>query len=329
MIQKGFSWQENGDHHVWVYRNGAAPEQTVTRKFGRLNSFYGNAGSAADTNITDFENSIQGFIHETRAKPDGYELDTRLSASLVSHLEMRSLFLRDEISRLGDRVAKFILDKMSSKKHYTMMMSSYLKNHPELLDQQMEKHGIAEELRPAVREAFMLAFPQKLKESASDMAVLAQQLYKTMSASLAETAKSSHNKALEGDFSEIDRTRSHLQMIFRVLRATDAELILPDTSLAFFRESGCAPVSDKGDRVEAVVVPLATSVAIVGRRNPHFFRDSSTIRRALASCAHEAFLSNVISPELQALSRRIGKNARLISEADLSKIVRFERLLKV
>lgn len=69
MIQRGFSWRERGDDHIWVYTKEAAPRQTVTRKYGQEKSFYGDENSIADINITNFENQTQELIRKRRFRP--------------------------------------------------------------------------------------------------------------------------------------------------------------------------------------------------------------------------------------------------------------------
>lgn len=329
MLQRGFSWQEHSDNHIWVYRNGVPPERTVTRKFGQSSNFYGPSGSDADENITKFENTTQSFIQDARKMEDGQFVDVNVSASLVAHLEMRSLFLRDEISRLSQRMIDFIRECMTSPKYYQEIMSAYIENHPEALDAEMDKAHIDQSIRPIIREYFLQAAPKLIRESAPKVADMANLLFDKLADNISEIARNAHNKALLQDFSEIKRTDSHRSLSFSILRSQNSDLILPDTSLAFFTRTGCTPVSSKDTLVEAVVVPLSVDVAIIGRRNPSFQRSMLTIRRALASCSYEAFLSSQINEDLVALSRRISRNAQLITESEIRSIVRLDRILKV
>jgi hypothetical protein len=329
MLQRGFSWREHNDSHVWVYRRDEAPKQTVTRKFGWESQFYGEEGSTADVNITDFENLMQEFVHEARKKSDGEQVDTKLAAALVAHLEMRSLFLRDEISRLGDRVFKFVRDSFSSEKKFSTIMMSYLNNHREHFQVEMDKLSIPKEMRGALTDLLMQAAPEKIKEIAGETARHFGFLYDAMAASLAKTVKSSHNKALETNFSEIVRTEGHEAMAFSVMRYMHDDFILPDTSLAFFGKRGCFPVSQKDDKIEAVILPLSSKVAIIGRSDPAFKRDLPVIQRALASCSYQAFLSPRMGGDLVKLSGRISRNARLLTEAEIGSIIRLESLMSI
>lgn len=247
----------------------------------------------------------------------------------MAHLEMRSLFLRDEISRLSDRIFKFIQDSFSSEKKFSTIMMSYLKNHPELFQVEMDKLSIPREMQGALTELLMQAAPEKIKESAGELAQHFGLFYEAIAKNLAETVKSSHNKALETNFSEIKRTDGHKTMAFSIMRCVDDDFILPDTSLAFFGKSGCFPISQKDDKLEAVILPLSSKVSIIGRSDPSFKRDLPVVQRALASCSYQAFLSPRKGDDLVKLSRRISRNARLLTETELRSIIRFDSLLNI
>lgn len=327
MLQKGFSWQEHGDHHVWVYRNSSEPKQTVTRKFGRVNSFYGPEGSAADTNITEFENSVQGFIQEVRGAYSGQEIDCDTSAAIVSHLEMRSLFLRDELSRVGERIMSTLRSYLTSERHAATLMSAFVKNHPEMIDEALVKAGIPAEMHSLARHVVTQNLPKAIGNGVDEMAVIAEMLFAPLLEVMADTAKNAHNQTLERNFAEAERTNAHRSMRYYVYRDDDGQLILPDTSLAFFKKNGCAPVSQKGDKIEGVIVPISRHVAIIGKAAPEFTRDGETIRKVLASCSYEAFLAAERSEDLRKLASRISRNAHLISEIEFKRIIRFRDLL--
>lgn len=329
MLQRGFSFKERNDDHIWVYRKGVEPERTVTRKFGQSNKFYGAEGSEADNNITRFENATQSFITDARKMDNGQSVDGNISAALVAHLEMRSLFIRDEMSRLGERIISSFQDYMASPKQRQALMRAYINNHPELLDAEMDKANIDNAIRPLIREIFMQNAPELIRKSASEENYLLDSILDQLIANMSEVAKNAHNESLLSDFSEIKRSQSHRSLVFSILRSPDSDFILPDTSLAFFTRTGCTPVSDKNDRVEAVVVPLSVDVAIIGKRDSLFKREMPTIQRALASCSYEAFISPRRGDDLINLSNRISKNARLLTESEIRSIIRFDNLLKI
>jgi hypothetical protein len=327
-LQNGFSWKEHGDNQIWVHRKGTQPEQTVTRKFGFEKRFYGDADSAADKNITSFENTIQGFIQDVRLMGDGQEVDAEKSAALISHLEVRSQFFREQMSRLGERAALFIQSQISSRANYRKILSTYLENHPELLAAELENAGIPEEMRSFITEKVAENIPVLIENSHSNVRAVFDLIFNLACTSLAAITKEAHNKSLTLDFSEIERTENHRKMRYTVFRSPQANLILPDTCLAFFLAGSCRPISQKSDVVESVVVPVSSSVAIVGSAGRLISRESDLVNRALASCAFEAFLASSNTSEMQGLSNRIGKNARLLSESEIQRAFQIHKLLK-
>ena len=63
--------------------------------------------------------------------------------------------MRDEISRLGERITRFVRDSMTDPKKYQEIMSAYIKNHPELLDAEMDKASIDGSMQPLIRDLIM------------------------------------------------------------------------------------------------------------------------------------------------------------------------------
>ena len=95
-IQRGFATYEFNDHHIWVYRQAGEPERTVTRLHGKEKFFFGEENSLADTNLTNLEGQLVGFINDARIAASGQRLDPKVAVILVSSLEILSAFLRME-----------------------------------------------------------------------------------------------------------------------------------------------------------------------------------------------------------------------------------------
>jgi len=217
--------------------------------------------------------------------------------------------------------------KSGSEKHATTLMSAFVKNHPEMMDEALEEAGIPNEMRPLARQVIAQNLPKAIKDSAGEMAAIAEMALTPLLRMMSDTAKNAHNKTLEQEFTEIERTNQHKSMRYFIFRSKGGQLIFPDTSLAFFKKNGCTPISQKGDNIEGVIVPVSSHIAIVGKSDPAFDRNEDTIRKVLAGCSYEAFLAAEKSDELKKLNGRISRNARLISETELTRIVRFRELL--
>lgn len=327
MLQRGFAWEQHGEHQVWVYRKDSAAKQTVTRKFGQVSYFYGPEGSAADTNITEFEGRVQSHILDARTAEDGTSVDSDVWAAIVSHLEMRSLFLREEMSRVPEHLAKAIAGYLQSPDIREQMIDAYLRN-PENVEALASEVGL-----PAEQVSLFLdapgALPALIPGVASDLASHALPVLDYLQQALPEIGKHAHNRALERDFALSERTKSHARLKFVVHQYKDAQLILPDTTLAFFSKKGCRPISNQDDQIEAVVIPISSTCAVIGSADGKFLRDAKTTRRALASCAYQTFLAKERTDANSGLSRRISTNARLYSEVELKRTTALDRFLEL
>lgn len=327
MLQRGFSFTEKGPDQIWIYSKETEPRQSVTKKFGQDEYFYGEPDVGADKNITNFENSVQEFIQETRIRENGYQIDSETCAALLSHLEMRSQFLRDEMSRMGERAVQFVRNQLTSKRNFPKLAGIYLKKHPEVFETRLEEAGIDKSMWPALKDMISQGIPGAVESTRLEMRALFGGLFDSVLSSLVDIAKKSHNESMMSDFTEIERTDIHRQLSYFVYRTNPRELILPDTCATFFIQGGCRPVSNKSDRIEGVIIPISADAAIVGKSNIHLSWDTTTIRRALASCAYKEFISPINSTELQRLSSRISRNAKLVSDAEMQKIFRTDTLL--
>jgi len=329
LLQRGFGKKLYGDHHIWEYKKGIAPKQTVTRTYGREKFFYGPEGSAADTNITEFENSVQGFIQNARNAEDKSELDPKILASIIAHLEMRSLFLREQMSNLGERLVSTLKGYIASEEHATKLFSAYIKNHPEIVEEALDERGIQGEQRRIANIVAEQLLPNATKQGAKEVAKLAKTLFEPLLDGIAETAMNAHVESLETSFTETSRTEIHLSREYFVHRMNNTELILPDTTLAFLMKSGCAPFSQKGDQIEQVILPISSDVAIIGRNKGTTDRGDGTLNRILASCAFEAFIAKENQEDFTRLANRIGRNAHVIKDSELKKMLSFNQLLKL
>ena len=320
MLQRGFSWEENGGRHIYVYKKGETPKQTTTKKYGQEKKFYGEIGSLADEKITNFENDIQEFVIKVRSGHHTQQVDSYRAGQLVSHLEIRSQFLRSHSSQMAARLTTGMEKIFTHKDYVKEMMSNYFHNHPEMVDEYFDKEEVPAEYRKIALEYLITCLPQELEAASNDLINQMPVLFASLQGLLVQAIRDAHIESLERDFTEFERTHRHQELDFHVWRTSDG-LILPDTGLVVFKENGCAPITQKGDEVDAIFVPLSTQVALVGTKDGKFDRSVKTLRRSLASCAFESFIAPVKSDELTSLATRISKNANLISDSDIRRML--------
>lgn len=329
MLQRGFSWPENGDNHIWVYSKGQPARRTVTRKHGQQSYFYGEVGSLADKNITDFENEIQGFVNEVRSMPDGAVIDSSKVAPLIAHLEMRSSFVRGEVARLGGAAVEFLDNHLKSDANILKFMTIYLRQNPEVFDGPLNDLNIPLSLQADFKDMILKNCSEFLKPGLPVLSASFREFSELILQRIPEISKEAHLKTLLADFSEVERVHLHSMAEFRVVEDNEGRFILPDTCLAFFMKKGCRPFIDKDSSPEGVIAPISANKSIVGSYSKHFSRDMRTMINALAGCSSETFISPLNNHFLHKVSGRIGRNAEIISQSDLSSVLKFDALLNV
>jgi hypothetical protein len=327
-LQRGFSWKEHGDYQVWKYTAGQPPKQTVTRLVGVEKRFYGEPDSPADLNITAFENSIQSFVQEAKLQISGTEVDATTAGALVAHLEMRSSFLRNQISQIASFALQQLKDHFSSKEAFQEMMLRSLDSSAEKTEQWLSGAGASERDKEVFRALAPLVLPSAVEEGFSTISPMFVRLLDEFSNSVPDLSKNAHIQSLVSPFSEVDRAKIHQSLRYRIFTSDKAGIVLPDTCIAFLLDGKCAPVYQKGDRVESVIVPLSASTAIIGTAKGSSSPQDDSINRALASCATEFFLAPKNTSELQRLASRIGKNAKMMSTAEIKKVLSLRSLLQ-
>ncbi len=328
MLQRGFSFTDKGPDQIWVYSKDASPEQTVTKKFGKDDYFYGEPDVGADKNITDYENSVQSFIQEVRQSPSGTDLSSEVCGALVAHLEMRSNFLRSQIAEVADAALSLLKEAFSSPASFQkMMLQSFTTIEPEI-EARLAASNASEDDKRVLRALAPLILPYAIAEGHAEVSAPIVGALDEFIKSIPDLTKNAHINSLVSPFSEVDRARIHQKLSFSTYRLDNLNLILPDTCLAFLMKGKCAPVFQKGDNVESVIVPISSQLAIIGLAKGAFQPTGETINRALASCAKEFFIANNRTSELQRLSSRIGKNAVMLSKAEIKKIVSLRNLLE-
>lgn len=326
-LQKGFARKEFGDDHLWVYTREEPPRRTVARRHGVESFFYGEANSVADSNITSFENTAKHVINVARTSEEGASLPSAKIAPLISHLEMRSLFLRAESSKLAEQAVRRLSEILSLKEDAAKLMLLYFERHPELLEKYVRDQGLDGPIVDLYTSNLRTMLPAEIRKRSSQLAEMAKLVFEPMIGQIAEIAKNSHIKALEADFSETERTNLHLAFTYSVQRFPGEALVLPDTNLACLNRKDIRPVSSKGMNHKEILLPISSEVMIVGHLGKRESRSLPEVRRILATCAYDNFVAEEFSDELAGLSKRIGKNARLLSQSELSKVLSFKSLV--
>lgn len=321
MLQRGFATSEYGQHHIWVYRKGETARKTVTKSFGHQKNFYSDQDSSADENITAFEQSVQGYLQEARSARHKEELDADTMAPVISHLEMRSSFIRSEFSLIVERVIQRLQAQLIDKKNRTKFLERLLRSSPDILDGAIPSELKEDPVGTAMQEYLQQNVGALSNTFSAPFAEHVLPVLEQFLLQLGDAAKAAHIAALQNDFSSVERASSHKKKRYFVMHDDSESLILPDTCLAFIRKNGCSPISQSGDKIVNVILPISPKVWIAGVQSPLGFTDAETAAKILATCAYQAFVAKENAHRFSQLAKRIGRNAQLMSDAEISRLV--------
>lgn len=327
MLQRGFAEREGKQHYTFVYSTCGDPERKNTREFGVEEYFYGPEGSVADENITDFELRSERLIQALRRAPDGHQADGDAIAALVNHLEMRSFFLRSEMIRLSDEMMGALKGHLSYPSKIKALIVAYVKKHPGLLEGEIDKLKLLPEDRNLAEGYADSKLPSLIEQASPSLAKQFTEILTALGPEMVNAAKNAHIRLLERDFFTVERNQLYKRWSFFVRRYEGGGLILPDTAVAFLSDERCAPFSQKGSAFTDVVVPLSDQVAVIGTSKKSIDRPLDVLNRILASCSYQAFAASHDVASLRKLTRRIAKNAELLTKGELRQIFSFQDML--
>jgi hypothetical protein len=321
-IQRGFGELEYGDHHLWVFEKGVSPRKTATKKYGFEDYFYGEENSAADKNITVFEARNVEYLRSARKSANLVQLDSNLIAPVISHFEMRSAFLRFELSRVIERIVENLKIQMRDPQFLLKHVDNYLRNKPEILANEINKLGESSSMNAALSELAYSRLPYLLEQRVDGIPGGTDGLFEPLLPLIAKMAKEAHIKSLEGSFSEIERTKNHAKQSYFVLQyPKEQPLILPDTGIAFATKSTIRPISFKDDQVDFTLLPISSETLIVGCKKAWSHRSYETIISILASCSYKSFVAKHQTKSINGVANKIGRCALLMQDHEIDRMV--------
>ncbi|MGR3462104.1 MAG: DUF4238 domain-containing protein [Roseovarius sp.] len=324
LLQRGFGTKRKKSVQVWVYKKDKPPFPTSTANFGAERDFYiEREDRLVDDLITDFEGEIHNFIQSIRAGDQQALEDRSTIASILAHLEMRSKFLREEMMFLSDALLGELRHYLSKPQNMLHYLRSAAADNPDVIENGIDELRLNGEQRTLANAWVEANLDQFLEDNAAEFMAQFQSVLGVLIDRLGETVKEGHLKALRKDVREIGRREAYLELSYRVIRFKEPELILPDTMVTFLKRKGrMTPFLDKTDQVEEIYLPLTSQAALHGYRGDPVQRTLSTVNRILASCAGQSFVAQANDGKFIALTSRIGKNAQVVSRAEMRKVIR-------
>lgn len=196
---------------------------------------------------------------------DGSKIDPQFVAALITHLEIRSEFLREEFSTKLQGAVGGLTQQLKSPQRLKEIMARYLKENPDRLYKLLAKNFV-----PPDQRALLSEHARHVVEAMPNKEILARmepglQQIEELSHLLPGFIKEGQNKFLADSAVNVQRTELYRDFDYTVFRPRTGSFILPDTTMCFVKKKGAAPFSQKGDEIEVVIVPISSDVAIVDR----------------------------------------------------------------
>lgn len=327
MIQRGFSYKEFNADQIWVYEKGKIARRTQPKNHGSENHFYGEVGSLVDQKLTDLENELSELVHLARNSECGSSLEGADTKKLISLLVMRSLSLRDQLKELSHTVFKELSRFGKEERIYKDLMLAYIKQNPDFgkdMVPMLLQDGRSEE---QAKDLIVSAANYHIERQTTDFAADSLNIIDLILRSIPEFAMKVHMTALERDFLNSELLDKFEGMSFSVQRAEVGSFVLPDTGVVFLDNESAYSFPDGLRHPSEVIIPLSSSVLVVGAKSKSERRSIKTIRRLLAGCAHKTFIAPIRTAELERVSSLIGKNSRLGIMRTAKRYCRLETML--
>lgn len=323
-LQRRFAGKSSGKaSQVYVYRHDGKAFKTSTENYGAEKDFYADNGDFfVDDLITDYEADICGLIVALDNGEDWALRENKSIAALIAHLEMRSAYLRQELTFIS---AQF-LDKLelifSNEEIMGGFLVAVLTQNKSFLKRELLQHGVGEDELERMT-AYAQAFgPELVERKITDIASTFRSFFPDLKQLVIPAVKSGHLKALRGQISEPARANRYESLQYRVYKSERLSFLLPDTMISFALQSGAKPFLDKSDRLEKILIPLSSKCILIGELDPSAARTELSINRQLASTSYRSFIFSEEDMQGPSLAKRIGRNANIFGDGSIEKLLR-------
>jgi hypothetical protein len=324
-MQDGFvgKGRGNGKNQIWVYQKDKEAFPTNPRNHGAVRDFYvDREGDIADEVLTKTEGQLAPIVTRMR-NLEFLESDVERLPDLISHLEVRSKFLRQHITTIIEDVIDNILESMTDQSRFAKIIHKQVMQHPEWIDQKFKENNIPPEFHTLVMDFMDVNLLTQLKQSTAkglgDLAHLFGEIKRQVKNSIMEAQ---NNMIANNAASPKERAQMYACLHFELQAFESGGLILPDTCVLHVTKSDLTPMLTKGQVLQAVILPISDRVMVIGSQHSSFQRSIKTINSMLASVSFESFVTSTKNPIYEKLKGKIGRNARIISSAEITRMTR-------
>lgn len=288
---------------IWLYRkNVPEPKIVPIAKAAAQRDFYSkpqdNRVPALDDLITDYEQHLSATVRHLRSFQPGEELPPHQIAEVVTHLTVRSSYLRgivedgalaiaSGVQSIADGVVNGVPISLPSHRVPSQFSKLTLENLGKygLLDLTLVDHDtVCKLVYFGVREEG----PELLASARSDINFFLNELISGSK----DLGKSTQTKVLSDTLAPEQRREGLEKFYWSVQPGPDDGAILPDCiAISYDGSEWSAQFLTSIDEVEVVVVPLTPQTLAVGVKDPKALVDLLGFNENAAAAAHTFFLS--------------------------------------
>ncbi|WP_347274969.1 DUF4238 domain-containing protein [Candidatus Kuenenia sp.] len=304
---------------AWVFRANAEPYETNIENIAVEKYFYTEINSTnADGLITEAENRFACLVNVLLSSPLG-RITNKDIPEFLAHLEIRTRHSRESFLRIGNHLINSLF--MDIGKLKTFILSKILTD-PSILKKSIHDKCHLPEFIVEIFYKFIVANPQLLEATLENMfPALCENILKESTQAVTNGVKEGHLRALNESIAPKGRIEKYKLFSYYTELFDNGDLILGDCALVFAvdLERKFKPFSDKGDKINAVILPLSNDRFLIGNTSGYTI-DKSMLKEAIAACSLEYFIGKHDSNENRILKEKIGENSYLLTMEQLSEI---------
>lgn len=318
-LQRGFSSHREGKTaYTWVFRPGSSPINERIKDVGTGWQFYTEPNdTVVDDTITTAENRFANLANRLKSCPSGPVAESGIPEFLV-HLEVRTRHLREVFLAGGRYTISRLLEMMADTDAFIALILKRIAGDPLYIRSLVMDEANKAQLNPRDHNALVAmamksaesmipSFLEKLKPA---IAQHVSELRTELPTHLARAAKEGHLKALKKSIAPEVRSDWISGLSYSVHDISSANWILGDSAV-LFQVDGSRPfrgISDAGNDVRAVFLPLTSQRILVGERIATAW-DHMALKRQFARCSFEYFVGHENTRENVTLAEEIGVDA--------------------
>lgn len=319
-VQRGFlalDRDERDGECTWWHFRGNPPRKLSISHIGVREHFYSRAATSGertlDDVITDRESRVQSDLLYARTSQAGDGLDAERIGALVTHLVLRTAYIRSALGDAGEKITQAVLNSVGNPAGLRQLLdvdapspTTQVRAIASGVVERLEAEGrdvipplLERTLAYHVRENFDDFIPEFDWTFGGVQAEIVRQLPAIIARSHQATLAEGNLGAWDSALSKLTWTKASLQSV-----------VLPDCiAVARSTKMDWAPLLLVGTQdLYACILPLDDSSVLIGATSEGVSVTAGELRDICAACSDDFFIAASPMPELsRVLGRRSGQ----------------------